>query len=750
MNEENLNENFNENLAENLKIENENLKIENENLKQELIKKNIEIECEKNNFCNFKENVNKILNYENENLIVENIKNIRIENEKKLNDLNENYNKTKNEILNENLKIKNLIKNSIENLLNSNENFEILNNIEKLEKKIFFLLEENKNKEKFNLILNEKYSLINEEKIFLKNLIISEKNNFLLKISEISKENNLNHFFLINDLLNELNTKKNDFFINFNTNFSLLEKLLNESKNSNEKLKIENENFKKISNDLNTNFNNILNEKNELLKKCDELTIFKEKKNSNEIILNSEIKKLKNENENLKKINENISKTNKILNENIEIINNKIEIQLNNISNENLISLSEKNNMINNLNEKILEIQNENNNNNIEIKEYKNEINKLNNEINFFIENENKFNNEINNLKNKIKEISIKKIINENVNNNIDEINKNYLLHIDYLKKEKINVENKLNNLNKKFIEIENENFNLKNTINNLNTKINEINNINLELKNEIENFDKKNELLLINNELLKNIQFYLKQIDQIHFFNNNNNNNNIKNEITILNEINEKLNMKFSSENNSIAFNEEFAELEQKENSQLYEMLILFLINLQSMNKIEIQKIFSELTTEINKKENFNNSYSNNITNLTSNVNTMSNYNLNKFDELKNVLEERYLKYEERIKNSVNINDFEKILIESKELYETIIENIFQVFYNNKTDLNQNKILTIQMPLEKYHQIINNTNTNLAHVDQGINKKITEFKNQGKKIENALKIIMKYVNNKS
>ena len=182
MNEENLNENFNENLAENLKIENENLKIENENLKQELIKKNIEIECEKNNFCNFKENVNKILNYENENLIVENIKNIRIENEKKLNDLNENYNKTKNEILNENLKIKNLIKNSIENLLNSNENFEILNNIEKLEKKIFFLLEENKNKEKFNLILNEKYSLINEENIFLKNLIISEKNNFLLKI----------------------------------------------------------------------------------------------------------------------------------------------------------------------------------------------------------------------------------------------------------------------------------------------------------------------------------------------------------------------------------------------------------------------------------------------------------------------------------------------------------------------------------------------------------------------------------------
>jgi hypothetical protein len=463
---------------------------------------------------------------------------------------------------------------------------------------------------------------------------------------------------------------------------------------------------------------------------------------------------LKNENENLKKINENISKTNKILNENIEIINNKIEIQLNNISNENLISLSEKNNMINNLNEKILEIQNENNNNNIEIKEYKNEINKLNNEINNFIENENKFNNEINNLKNKIKEISIKKIINENVNNNIDEINKNYLLHIDYLKKEKINVENKLNNLNKKFIEIENENFNLKNTINNLNAKINEINNINLELKNEIENFDKKNELLLINNELLKNIQFYLKQIDQIHFFNNNNNNNNIKNEITILNEINEKLNMKFSSENNSIAFNEEFAELEQKENSQLYEMLILFLINLQSMNKIEIQKIFSDLSTEINinnnKKENFNNSYSNNITNLTSNVNTMSNYNFNKFDELKNVLEERYLKYEERIKNSVNINDFEKILIESKELYETIIENIFQVFYNNKTDLNQNKILTIQMPLEKYHQIINNTNTNLAHVDQGINKKISEFKNQGKKIENALKIIMKYVNNKS
>jgi hypothetical protein len=87
-------------------------------------------------------------------------------------------------------------------------------------------------------------------------------------------------------------------------------------------------------------------------------------------------------------------------------------------------------------------------------------------------------------------------------------------------------------------------------------------------------------------------------------------------------------------------------------------------------------------------------------------------------------------------------------------EINESLIESTPTTPENNtnvtKTDLNQNKILTIQMPLEKYHQIINNTNTNLAHVDQGINKKISEFKNQGKKIENALKIIMKYVNNKS
>ena len=121
-------------IVDELKNEEEKIKIENENLKNELIKKNIEIEFEKNKFVNLKESMNKILNYENENVIIKNIKNIRIENEKKINDLNEKYNKIKNEILKENKEIINLIKDSIENFNNSNN--ETKDNLEKLENSI--------------------------------------------------------------------------------------------------------------------------------------------------------------------------------------------------------------------------------------------------------------------------------------------------------------------------------------------------------------------------------------------------------------------------------------------------------------------------------------------------------------------------------------------------------------------------------------------------------------------------------------
>ena len=68
--------------------------------------------------------------------------------------------------------------------------------------------------------------------------------------------------------------------------------------------------------------------------------------------------------------------------------------------------------------------------------------------------------------------------------------------------------------------------------------------------------------------------------------------------------------------------------------------------------------------------------------------------------------------------------------------------------FYNNKVDLSVNNILTLQMPLDKYHQIINNTNSYLKTIETNVVNKISDYKGQGNKIENALNILIENVNN--
>ena len=50
-------------------------------------------------------------------------------------------------------------------------------------------------------------------------------------------------------------------------------------------------------------------------------------------------------------------------------------------------------------------------------------------------------------------------------------------------------------------------------------------------------------------------------------------------------------------------------------------------------------------------------------------------------------------------------------------------------------------------MPLDKYHQIINNTNSNLNTIKKSLSKKVKEYRNQGDKIESALSILLKNVN---
>ena len=116
-------------------------------------------------------------------------------------------------------------------------------------------------------------------------------------------------------------------------------------------------------------------------------------------------------------------------------------------------------------------------------------------------------------------------------------------------------------------------------------------------------------------------------------------------------------------------------------------------------------------------------------------------------FDKLKKDLDEKCAKYEERIKYSVNVDEIEQLIAELKNFYEIIIDYIIQNFYKYKRNLSGN-ILTIQLPLEEYHQIINNTASNLANIDSNIINKINEYKNQGNKIENALKVLKENVDN--
>ena len=112
----------------------------------------------------------------------------------------------------------------------------------------------------------------------------------------------------------------------------------------------------------------------------------------------------------------------------------------------------------------------------------------------------------------------------------------------------------------------------------------------------------------------------------------------------------------------------------------------------------------------------------------------------------MKYLLEDKYRKLEERIRQSITIGELEELLIEFKNLYEAVIENIIQSFYIYKSELSSNNILTIQIPLDKYHQIINNTNGNLISIEKSLNKKINEYKTQGETIESALSILIKNV----
>ena len=690
----------------------EEINSENQDLKKELLQTKIELDEEKQKLKNIKNtfinimpgNSNLILSQEdltnsdifnldkNYLYLNDHIRTIKENKEKKFSELTEKHD----------FKLK--------NFFDEKKNFEIgvvkileirqdakkcISDIFELSQKFFndieILLNENYNKDKYIITQEEKYEIMKEEINFLKERMIQEKINILSKINEINNSYKLNYCNLAQEIQNELAQNKKNFyneqilmpFENINSMISNMKK--NEQDVENNKYKLESEN------EILKNKINILEkEKNEILNKTSNFIFDKEAIISQNLLYKSENNKLKNEIKIINDENNTLLKNVKELNEELLSIKNKMNFDLKKIENNNKIILNQKENIINELtNKNCTSMKNEADLKN-KLDDLNDQIYNLQQEIISYKEKEKNYETQIIQLSKKLNEEIISSSINEPKYPLTEAINKNISEKLDLMKSD--------------------QNKNINNNIQ-------------------------------VDYDLFNKIQKAIKDIYQLHF---NNNKNNHEDVLIMLNEINERLlNIDLNKTNQIlINFNESFDNLEKNKNSQLYENILLYLINIKSQNKIEISKILAEKNSNIISKNN-----SGELSQFMTHNSSSFLFNKKYIDELKSLLEEKYKKLEERIRSSVTIGEVQELFYEFKNLYEAVIDSIIQSFYIYKTELSENNILTIQIPLDKYHQIINNTNGNLISIERSLNKKINEYKNQGDEIETALDILIKNVN---
>lgn len=766
----------NEKRNQELEVLFEEIDTENTSLKKELLETKEELEEEKdknnnikNSIYNFnyyqmnlddplnekniiinKNNNEKNINNFNSSLFCDNIKIIKEENAKKILDLvDEKENKLKIfengwDSLEKN--IKNLIDNIKQNKKeNNNKSYkaqydEIVEELSTYNNKINSLINENYSNKKYSIILLEKLELAQEEICYLKERIIQEKKMILDKINEIEHMNNITHVNFAQEIINEINNKRKNYY---NTQFFIpldnLHQLLLESKANEKDLQSKNDKLKKDLADLKRKYEQINEQKIKLEKNASDYIIKKEKDNSNELVLYSQINKLKKEKDLLNNENKSLLKNNNELNEQILSINNKIQYELSMAKKNNDILLNQKNDVINNLNNKLNNVTERNAKNELNIEELSTEITNLKKNIDEYITTEGNYKNEIILLKKRIKENELNYKTSLNQTNTIESISKSYTQRITNLQSEKKSMENKLNAINNKCNSLMDEQNKMNKIITDYRNKNNELEVLNHELNNRLTLTDKNNEELNNEKEQFYNIHNIIRQIYQNHIASGENNNNMNIGEMNMLKGINDKLTeMENNSNNNqlinvNLIYNEDFAGLEQNKNSQLYENILLYLFHIKSQNQIEINRIINNYS-ELNNNQNNNSINQNNINQV--------------LLTLKAELDEKYDKFEERIKFSINIDEIEQLLGQIKESYEKVIDNIMNFFYNNKVDLSVNNILTLQMPLDKYHQIINNTNSYLKTIETNVVNKISDYKGQGNKIENALNILIENVNN--
>ena len=722
---------------------------ENQEFKKELLETKLELEDERQKSLNIKNtflniNSNNLSNYlqpdikipeKNYIYLNDHIKIIKENSEKKITELNNNKNSKQKNFEEEKNNSEKNIKKILALKKDTNETSQdIMEILEKFWGEIDFLMNENFNKDKYIITLGEKYEIIKEEIHFLKERIFQEKINILEKINEIEGLNKLNHVNLIQELQQELENNNKNFYNeqilgpleNINLMISSMKDNEREIESNRYKLECENEILK-------NKIDILEKEKNELLNKSSNFIFDKESIISENMINKSQVNKLNKENQLLKNENDNLIKNIKDLNEELFNIKNKYNFDIKKIENNYSIILSQKENAIKELSSK----------NDILLQNYLNSKNELN-----------ELNEQIINLQQKISAYEIKE---NEYKNELRELNKE--LNTQKNLEQKYSFTEQINKKPSNFLNTDNININNINTeYNKVIKELNEVKGKNIQMQSELNQLKNNKEILpqVINqdNDLLQKILKLIKEIYQLHFNNknsniitdinnNNNNNKNLSDEILILLQTMKETSPRNSESNNQeIIFNKNFADLENNKNSQLYENILLYLVNIKSQNKIESAKRLSEKNSEFVTNNN-SGEISQSMTH-----NSSSNYfNKKYFDELKFLLEDKYHKLEQRIRQSITIGELEELFIEFKNLYEAVIDSIIQSFYIYKTDLSENNILTIQMPLDKYHQIINNANSNLISIDKSLYNKINDYKSQGEKIESALSILIKNVN---
>ena len=449
---------------------------ENCSMKKELITKEIEIEKHREMLKNASI---KYYNLDTGNLnntdkiYFEKIRKINLENDYKLNQINIKYENEFQKILEEHNKIVNEIRNNDNNINNEEDNkneeklndkLEIENNkLEEYLQRIKILEEEKFTSKKRYQLVQQKYDVLLEENKMIKNKIKEEKENILFILEELKNENNLKK----DEIIKEFKDKTNlitQHFISFSDNEKekanlVLENLLNEQKSLNDRIEMLEEENAKLSEE-----NNLLIEKTKsndefmAQKEIEMLSIDNIKENFHKSLSNyeNEIEQLTKTNLSQKKqISELEAKINalNLQNENLEkSINSQIE------------DINEQNGkIISDLNSQIIQLEQQKRELNLKYKLYNENESNMKIKIKDLNQKNIELNREISNLKYKNDEYEINI---QSLKAQLEKMNQNFeIMHQQYsnMDKEYINSNNNL--MNRRNFENEEEIKNLKENI---------------------------------------------------------------------------------------------------------------------------------------------------------------------------------------------------------------------------------------------------------------------------------------------